>query len=183
MGKVVWHTTKSLDGFIAGPDDSMDWVFELEWGTNRLADEVMGSTGAILAGRGWYEGAEGRYGGAAGIYGGKWSGPVLVLTHRLDDEPNHPAVRFVGGPIERAVSEGLEAAGDGNLEIFGANVARQCLEAGLVDELVVHVAPILLGSGTRYYGEPDAPEVRTEVIDREVHGDLTSLRLRVLPST
>ena len=53
MGKVVWHTTKSLDGFIAGPDDSMDWVFELEWGTNRLADEVMGSTGAILAGRGW----------------------------------------------------------------------------------------------------------------------------------
>lgn len=167
MGKVIWHVTASVDGFIAGPDDWMDWVFEnpADWG--RLADEVRDSTGAVLAGRGWYEGAEGRYGGAAGIYGGRWSGPVLVLTHRLDDEPNHPAVRFVAGPIGRAVAEGREAAGEKNLEIFGAQVARQCMEAGLVDELVVHVAPVLLGDGKRLYGDPPSPLVRLERIDQE----------------
>ncbi len=182
MGKVVWHTTKSLDGFIAGPDDSMDWVFELDWGTNRLADEVMSSTGAVLAGRGWYEGAEGKYGGTEGIYGGRWTGPVLVVTHRFDDEPNHPRVRFVEGPIQNAVAAGREAAGEKNLEIFGASVARQCLEAGLIEEMVVHIAPVMLGAGTRFYGEPPSPKVNLEVIDREEHGDLTSLRFRVLPT-
>ncbi|MEZ5155178.1 MAG: dihydrofolate reductase family protein [Solirubrobacterales bacterium] len=151
MSKVIWHVTTSVDGFIAGPDDWMDWVFEHRSDGPRLADEVRETTGAILAGRGWYEGAEGRYGGAAGIYGGNWSGPVLVLTHRLDDEPNHPAVEFVGGPVEHAVAEGREAAGSGNLEIFGARVAQQCMDAGVIDEMVVHIAPVLLGDGKRLY--------------------------------
>ena len=179
MGEVIWHVTMSLDGFIAGPDDSMEWVFGRSEGPIRLAEEVMGSTGAILAGRGWYEGASGRYGGADGIYGGRWSGPVLVITHRLGDEPNHPAVRFVPGPIERAVDEGLRAAGDGNLEVFGAETAGQCVAAGLVDELVVHVAPVLLGAGKRLYGGSDSPSVELEPVAREVSGSLTSIRFRV----
>lgn len=167
MSKVIWHVTTSVDGFIAGPDDWMDWVFEYRSDGPRLADEVRESTGAILAGRGWYEGAEGRYGGAAGIYGGNWSGPVLVLTHRLDDEPNHPAVEFVGGPVEHAVAEGREAAGSGNLEIFGARVAQQCMDAGVIDEMVVHIAPVLLGDGKRLYGDPASPLVGLERIDQD----------------
>ena len=186
MGKVIWHTTMSVDGFIAGPGGAMEWAFEVDSGPSRLADEVMGSTGAILAGRGWYEGAEGRYGGAEGIYGGRWSGPVLVVTHRLGEEPNHPAVRFVPGPIGRAVEEGMREAGDRNLEIFGANTAQQCMAAGLIDEMVVHVAPVLLGAGTRLYGDPGgpgdpgAPGVKLELVDREENQALTSLRLAVI---
>ena len=90
---MVWHITMSLDGFIAGPDDSMDWVVG-EWsadGTNTrdievdrssMAAEVLRSAGVILGGRRWFDVAERRYDGVAGIYGGHWRGPVFVLTHR-----------------------------------------------------------------------------------------------------
>ena len=93
MSKVIWHITMSLDGFIAGPDDSMDWVVG-EWsddGTNTrdievdrssMADEVFHSAGAILGGRRWYDVAERLYDGVDGIYGGQWQAPVFVLTHR-----------------------------------------------------------------------------------------------------
>jgi dihydrofolate reductase len=60
VSSVVWHVTMSLDGFIAGPDDSMEWAFGYS-GPNRLADEVMETTGAILAGRRWYDVATAKY--------------------------------------------------------------------------------------------------------------------------
>ena len=87
MSEVVWHVTMSLDGFIAGPDDAMEWAFEAWEGSDssRLADEVMHSTGADLAGRRWLDVATARYGGRQGIYGGRWEGPVYVLTHRASD--------------------------------------------------------------------------------------------------
>ena len=81
MNKVLWHITMSLDGFIAGPDDTMDWAFDASSGGNELADEIRRGTGAILAGRRWYDVATAKYDGVAGIYGGAWSGPVFVLTH------------------------------------------------------------------------------------------------------
>ncbi|GAB3205379.1 dihydrofolate reductase family protein [Marinactinospora thermotolerans] len=78
MGKVLVHVTMSLDGFIAGPEDAMDWVFAgLE--PNEAADEVMRATGAVLAGRRTYEvGLR----DAQEIYEGAWEGPQFVLTHR-----------------------------------------------------------------------------------------------------
>src|SRR4029078_5422953 len=98
----------------------------------------------------------------------------------------HPAVRFVPGPIGRAVDEGRREAGDRNLEIFGANTAQQCMAAGLIDEMVVHVAPVLLGAGTRLSedrgarDDPGAPGVKLELVDREENQALTSLRLAVI---
>jgi dihydrofolate reductase len=75
--KVLWHVTMSLDGFISGPGDAMDWVFE--WpGRNAVAEDVMATTGAIVVGRRTYE-VEDRERG--GFYGGAWSGPFIVLTH------------------------------------------------------------------------------------------------------
>jgi dihydrofolate reductase len=78
------------------------------------------------------------------------------------------------------VSTARNAAGDKNLEIFGANLAAQCLDHGLIDEIVVHVAPVLLGGGVRLYGEAGSrAQVRLEPIDRAEAGELQSMRYRV----
>ena len=181
MSSVVWHVTMSLDGFITGPDDSMDWAFEYPDSPLRLADEVKRSTGAILAGRRWYDVATERYNGRQGIYGGKWDGPVFVLTHRASDhDVSDPGITLLTGDLEDAVSTARDAAGDKNLEIFGANVAAQCLDHGLIDEIVVHVVPVLLGDGVRLYGESGSrARVQLEIVDRAEAGELQSLRLRV----
>jgi dihydrofolate reductase len=181
VSQVVWHVTMSLDGFIAGPDDSMEWAFEYPEAPLRLADEVMRSTGAILAGRRWYDVATERYSGRQGIYGGAWEGPVFVLTHRAaDHDVSDPGITLLTGEIEDAVSTARNAAGDKNLEIFGANLAAQCLDHGLIDEIVVHVAPVLLGGGVRLYGEAGSrAQVRLEPIDRAEAGELQSMRYRV----
>ena len=141
----------------------------------------MRSTGAILAGRRWYDVATERYNGRQGIYGGKWDGPVFVLTHRASDhDVSDPGITLLTGDLEDAVSTARDAAGDKNLEIFGANVAAQCLDHGLIDEIVVHVAPVLLGGGVRLYGEAGSrARVQLELVDRAEAGELQSLRFRV----
>jgi dihydrofolate reductase len=183
VSKVVWHVTMSLDGFIAGPDDSMQWAFDAfeDAGDNRLADEVMHSTGAILAGRRWLDVATEKYSGRQGIYGGKWDGPVFVLTHRATDhDVSDPGITLLETELEEAVATAREAAGDKNLEIFGANLAAQCLEKGLIDEMIVHIVPVLLGDGVRLYGGTGSHAQRNlELVDRVDSGQLTSLRFRV----
>jgi dihydrofolate reductase len=166
MTKIMWHTMMSLDGFIAGPDDSMDWAFKNP-GRSALADEVRDGTGAILGGRRWWDAAVAKYDGVDGIYGGRWSGPVFVLTHRPGDDPT---VTFLSDGLEDAVATARDAAGGENVQIFGANTAQQCLDAGLLDELVIHLAPVLLGEGVRLYGP--GPQV-------ELEGRITDLRYTV----
>jgi dihydrofolate reductase len=78
-----------------------------------------------------------RYDGVAGIYGGAWSGPVFVLTHRPEDPPVD-GVTFLSGGVEEAVATTRAVAGGRDIEVFGANLAAQCLDARLVDEMVVH---------------------------------------------
>ena len=169
----------SLDGFIAGPDDAMEWAFKTD-GPNRLADDVMKTTGAIVAGRRWYDVATAKYGGRHGIYGGNWEGPVIVLTHRPPGDPEDPEITFLTGEVQDAVQTAKSAAGGGNVEIFGANLAAQCLAAGLIDDIVVHVAPVLLGDGIRLYGgTEDRGEVELERVDLAESGQQTSLRFRV----
>jgi dihydrofolate reductase len=162
----------SLDGFIAGPDDSMDWAFKAA-GRSARADEVRDSTGAILGGRRWYNAAAAKYDGVAGIYGGGWTGPVFVLTHHPEDAPDDPAVTFLSGGLDDALAAARAAAGDGNVVIFGANTAQQCLDAGELDELVIHLAPVLLGDGVRLYGASGA----SGLVDLE--GQTTDLRYLV----
>jgi len=178
-GKVVWHVTMSLDGFIAGPDDQMAWAFEYDE-PSEMAHDVMAATGAVLAGRRWYDVATSRYGGRGGIYGGAWTGRVFVLTHRPPERPEDPEISFLTGGIAAAVSTARAAADGRNLEIFGADTARQCLDAGLTDEIVVHLAPVLLGDGVRLYGRRGFRQVKLERIAAAVPGHLTDLRFRVL---
>lgn len=174
FGDVIWHITMSLDGFIAGPGDAMDWAFDASGGPNELADEIRRGTGAILAGRRWYDVATAKYDGVNGIYGGAWSGPVFVLTHRDGEDPS---VTFLSGGVEDAVAQARAAAGGRALEIFGADLARQVLAAGLLDEIVVHVAPVLLGGGVRLYEA--AERVRLERTAIAESGQLVDLRFAV----
>jgi dihydrofolate reductase len=174
----IWHVTMSLDGYITGPDDAMDWVGG-HGPAGPLAAEVRDATGAILAGRRWHDVATERYGGRAGIYGGEWNGPVFVLTHEPPSDPPDPGIRFTSGPIEEAVAAARDAAGGGRVGIFGAGVARQLLAAGLLDEIAVHLVPVLLGAGVRLYGDDGAPTVTLERIGATLSPQLTDLRFRV----
>jgi dihydrofolate reductase len=177
-GKVVWSATMSLDGFIAGPDDAMGWVFD-HTGPNPAADEVIRRTGAVLAGRRSYDvGRRGERPEVEEPFGGGWSGAQFVLTHRPYDPD--PANTFLSGDVRDAVALALAAAEGKDLNIIGADVARQCLAAGLVDEIVVFVAPILLGDGVRLVGRLDEEPVELEPLGVSSAGRVTTLTFRVL---
>lgn len=173
----IWHVTMSLDGYIAGPGDTMDWA-QGHGAAGPLAGEIRDATGAILAGRRWHDVATERHGGRAGIYGGQWDGPVFVLTHEPPAEPPDPGIRFVSGTIEAAVAAARDAAQGGRVGIFGAGIACQLLAGGLLDEIAVHIVPVLLGAGVRLYGD-GAPTVTLERIGGTLSPQLTDLRFRV----
>src|SRR4030095_9425383 len=116
-----------------------------------VADDVLRAAGAILGGRRWYDVAVRNFGGYDGIYGGQWKGPVFVLTHRPPNANPHPAVTFISGSVSEGVATAKAAAAGKAVIIFGANLAAQCLSAGLLEEIVIHLVPILLGEGVRLF--------------------------------
>ncbi len=177
MAILVWHVTMSLDGFIAGPDDSMQWAFDAFDSDGSI--ETGQDTGAIVGGRRWYDVAMARYDGVAGIYGGAWEGPVFVLTHRPPDPSADPTVTFLSDGLEAALEIGRRAAGDLDVEIFGADVARQCLAAGYLDEIAVHIAPVMLGDGVRLYDVPGAAPVHLRRTELSHTGQVVNLRFFV----
>jgi dihydrofolate reductase len=177
---VLVHVAMSLDGFIAGPGHDMSWTGGAEYDTtSQLADEVARSTGAVLAGRGWYEVASADKGGAvAGIYGGAWSGPVFVLTHHPERVASDRTVEAVSD-LETALARAEELAEGRAVSIFGADVARQVLALGRLDEIIVQIVPVVLGDGVRLFGEPPAPQARLECTYVGRSGTLTDIRFRV----
>ena len=169
MTKVFAGITTSIDGYVAGPDDGPGkglgeggerlhyWVFGGPWTYDESASgeatgtdaewlaEAMSNMGAVVGGRWTYEAAE--------HWGDKnpWGLPVFIVTHRPDEEPEGGAFTFVSG-VEEAVQQATKAAGDKDVHVMGgADVIRQALEAGLVDELTIIVAPITLGGGKRLF--------------------------------
>jgi dihydrofolate reductase len=191
VSKVIWHITMSVDGFIAGPDDSMDWVVsewsddgaktrDIEVDRSSLAQEVLDSAGAILGGRRWYDIAERLYDGVDGIYGGEWQGPVFVLTHRPPPDTVDASVTFVSKPLAEAVEMARTAANGKNVVVFGANVAQQCLREGLLDEIVIHLAPVLLGDGVRLFAASEIQPIALTRLTLAESGQITDLRFGVL---
>ncbi|GAA4585544.1 dihydrofolate reductase family protein [Planotetraspora phitsanulokensis] len=157
-GKVLWHFTMSLDGFVAGPNHAMDWMtgFSLRPG---LVEEYVETTGAVLGGRNGFD----AHPDVSGIYGGAWQGPVFVLTHHPEDAPPANGVTFLGCDVAEAVRIGLEAAGGKNLEVFSPTIGRQLLDLGLIDEIDLHIAPVLLGDGIRLFDNLGGAPVRLEL--------------------
>jgi dihydrofolate reductase len=189
VSSLIWHVTMSLDGFIAGPDDAMDWVVaqwseggqsprDIEVQRSAVADEVLHNAGAILGGRRWYDVAVRNF-GYEGIYGGQWTGPVIVLTHRPPDPDHHPAITFLSGDLSDAVATATATPGGKDVIVFGANLAVQCLSAGLLDEIVIHLVPILLGGGVRLIDTPDLAPVALERTLVATTGQVTDLRFAV----
>ena len=133
-GKVVVNRSMSLDGFIAGPGDAMDWIFDFVAPDD--VQEIAADTGAMLIGRRTHEVGKRMAADESGSADYPFSGPFFVLTHEPPDPPD-PEVTFLSGDIGEAVATALDAAGGKNLEILGADVAGQCLRRGLVDEILV----------------------------------------------
>jgi dihydrofolate reductase len=179
MSSVLWHTQMSLDGFIAGPGDAMEWAFE-DWSeSDETIAEVVRSTGALLVGRRTQD-VEDRE--QPGFYGGAYRGPFFTLRHNPPAEP--PVVkgvtgRFIDVDIKEAVKIAKEVADGANVVILGANVAKQALEADLLDEVLVHLTPVLLGDGVRLFSRPGGSTIRLERISVQETGQLTLLRFRV----
>ncbi len=178
-GKVVVHRAMSLDGFIAGPEHEMDWIFE-HTAPREGAEEVMAATGAMLSGRHTYDvGQRSRRSETSAAYGGAWSGAQFVLTHQAKTSDDNPAAVFLSGDVAEAVATGLEAAGGKNLEVLGTDITVQCLARGLVDEIYVHVLPVLLGAGVPLYATEGMAPVNLEPIGAASFGSVTSLRFAV----
>jgi dihydrofolate reductase len=104
-------------------------------------------------------------------------GPMFLLTHR-PLEPADPEVTLLSGDIGEAVATALDAAGGKNLEILGADVASQCLQRQLVDEILVYMLPVLLGDGIRF-SSPGLARIDLEPLSSARSGDATILRFRV----
>ncbi|GAA0373162.1 dihydrofolate reductase family protein [Microbispora corallina] len=172
-GIVLWHVTMSLDGFITGPGDAMDWISGHS-GPNPEVDEVLTTTGAVLAGRRSHDVGAGR---GHRLYGGAWEGPVFVLTHRPANP--YPGVTFLTCGVREAVETALAAAGGGNVVLVGADLARQCLAEGLVGEILVHVAPVLLGDGVRLHEAAGTRRVTLDTAGVNRAGGVANLRYRV----
>jgi len=171
---IRWHFTMSLDGFVAGPEHSMDWMtgFTVRPG---LVNEYVGSTGAILGGRqGWDAPGDRR------PYGGLWKGPIFVLTHHPHDAEPADGVTFLDCDVAEAARIAHAAAGDKYLEVHSPTIGRQLLELGMLDEIDLHIAPVLLGDGVRLFDNPGGAPVR---LHRLGDGDpLAALSVRYRPA-
>jgi dihydrofolate reductase len=180
MGKVLWHVTMSLDGFIAGPGDAMDWIFKYDSGRIAEVEETLRTLGAVLVGRRSYDvGQRAQRPETRKVYGGAWSGPQFVLTHTAPGVSQDSTITFISGDIRDAVARAREAAAGNNVVVIGASVARQCMDAGLVDEILIHLAPVLLGDGIRFFGKPGGTAIELQPVSVTRSGQLTNLRFRV----
>jgi dihydrofolate reductase len=180
-GKVVVNRCMSLDGFIAGPGHTMDFA------GRPLADlvdpedftSVAAATGAMLVGRRTWDVGEEMKAAAPDSVDYPFAGPMFVLTHRPLERPD-PGVTVLSGDIGDAVATALAAAGGKDLEVLGADVATQCLQRGLVDEVLVYVLPVLLGDGIPF-SSPGLTRTELEPVSSAPSGEATMLRFRVRP--
>jgi dihydrofolate reductase len=182
------YMSMSLDGFIAGPNETVvnglgdggdrlhEWVLDDPQGVNaQIVDEFMGA-GAIVAGRGTFEPANG------------WGGdhhdgvPIFILW-RGEPGPEwrrFPLVTYVEDVAE-AFAGAREAAGEKDVMVHGATVTRLALEAGLLDELEIHLVPVLFGQGRRLFDGLPASQIELERVRvLEAEGGMVHLRYRVV---
>ncbi|SFO92603.1 Dihydrofolate reductase [Geodermatophilus dictyosporus] len=158
MATLLYSATASLDGFIAGPGGDMSWLTPHLGTPNPTADRLVSRVTAVLVGARTFGGDDPNRGtDREGAFGGQWSGPVVVLTHRPAAEA--PEGVTFAGDLHRAVDLAREAAGDGVVDVLGADVARQLVEARLLDEVLLFFAPVLLGDGVRVLDVPGGTQV------------------------
>jgi dihydrofolate reductase len=185
MPKLIHEISMSLDGYVAGPDPSLEeplgkggeqlheWVFaQKAWREahgkeggatgpeSEMLDELLADRGATIMGRRMFSGGEGpweRDPKAEAWWGDNppFGHPVFVLTHHereTVEKEGGTTFTFVTDGIESALEQARAAAGDKDVAVAGgADVAQQYLKAGLIDELHIHVSPLILGAGRRLF--------------------------------
>jgi len=188
MSSTVLYMSMSLDGFIAGPNETVDnglgdggerlheWALtgDLQGVNREVVDEFM-ATGAVVAGRGTFE--------PAGGWGGDHHDGVPIYILSRNPAPawvaGWPAVHYVSD-LGAAVRAAKEAAGDKDVLVHGAGIAQLALAAGVLDEVEIHVVPVLLGQGRRLFDNLAPEQIELERI-RTLEGEdgVTHLHYRV----
>jgi dihydrofolate reductase len=194
MGKVVLYMSMSVDGFITGPHDGPDhglgangerlhdWLRPggVDPQSHRppagpsatVFDEVM-ATGAVITGRRTFDHADG------------WSGdhhdgvPIFVLTRSAPAEPAPGHARFVTDGVESAVAQAKAAAADRDVLLHGAAIAQLCLRGGLLDEMELHLVPVLLGQGRRLFEDMPPDHIELELVRALEAPGVLHMRYRV----
>jgi dihydrofolate reductase len=177
MTRVICDMSMSLDGYVTGPNDSRenpfgegaemlhDWIFDAATDEDRaILQDMLDNVGAIVMGRTSFDKNEGDGGWDEG--GPLGDTPCFVVTHHTS-ERSHPSIyTFVTDGVATAIAQAKQTAGDKNVSLFGATVMQQALPLGLVDEIRVHLIPVLLGGGTPLFAALDSTISleRTEVV-------------------
>lgn len=177
MAKTIVHFTMSLDGFVAKPNDDIGWAFKYE--TDEMVQEVMGEIGAVVLGKRTFDGTMKN---DAVPYGGMVKVPQFVVTHENRSQVTVKGLNFtfVTDGIKNAVELAKAAAGNKSVTIFGASIAQQCLKDGLVDEILIHIAPILLCDGIRLFDHIGSESIELERTEIVSTSQITSLRFRIV---
>jgi dihydrofolate reductase len=177
MGKVIIHATITLDGFMADTEGGIDWMSDFGDSDIKVMDTFMQELGAVVGGANksqTIEEGEIPYGDTLKI-------PVYLMTHEAHEpiEKDGRTYTFVVEDIKQAVDAAKAAAGDKNVSLLGGSISRQCLKLGLVDEIQLHVVPVLLGDGISLFaglGE----RVNLERIEAVTTTNITDLRFRTV---
>ena len=205
MSKVTVELSMSLDGFIAGPNDGPDnglgdggdrlfkWyssgdtdfplpgtdmVFKISRASAEFLQEAWTNIGASVVGRRTFDIARGWGGNPPGGAGAAH----FVVTHTVPQEwvKEGSPFKFVTDGVESAIEKAKQVAGDKNVDLMGANIVQQCIKAGLLDEIQIDLAPVLLGGGVSLFDYLGTGPIELERV-RVVEGlDVTHLRFRVI---
>ncbi|GAB3446655.1 dihydrofolate reductase family protein [Streptomonospora sediminis] len=179
MATTLYSASMSLDGFIAGVNGDMSWLAPYLDAPNPTTEGLLDQIGALLVGNRTFRGDDPNRGtDREGAFGGQWTGPTFVLTHHPPAEPV-PGVSFVGD-LDSGLAAAGSAAGEKYVNIIGADVARQCLAAGALDEVLVFVLPVLLGDGVRLFDHPGGANVPLERISLTEAPQESNIWLRVV---
>jgi dihydrofolate reductase len=196
MTKVSTQFTMSLDGFIAGPNDDIRRLFgwyssgdtdlpvagaDIEFKVSRASAEYLqrewSKLGAIVTGRRDFDVSD-AWGGKSPIAGAR----IFIVTHSPPREwvKSGSPFTFVTDGVERALAQARRVAGDRNVAISGSTIVQQCLKAKLLDEILIDLAPILLGAGIRLFDHLGAGPIDLEKISVVDAPDVTHLKFRVV---
>jgi dihydrofolate reductase len=190
MAFVISDMSISLDGYVTGPNDSRenpfgdgagglhDWLWKDPTDDDRaILNEAIATCGAVVMGRHSFDKNEGD--GGWGDQGPVPGLPIFVVTHNAPTEKYPDVYRFVTDGVVSAIEQAKAAAGDKGVGLHGATVMQQALPLGLVDEIFVHVVPVLVGGGTRLFDAlPEA--IQLERISAVATPHATHLRFRVV---
>jgi len=194
MGKVVTNLSMSLDGFIAGPNDDVQQVFawmmsgdtaipvqggrmvlKVSAQSAEAIEEALRTTGAMLAGRRMFD--------IARAWGGNPPhAPCFIVTHTVAQDwvKQGSPFTFVTDGVESAIRQAKQAAGDKNVAVATASLTQQCLKAGLLDEIHIDLAPVLLGEGIRLFEHLGAEPIELERIQVIEAPGVTHLGFRIV---